>query len=545
MELDQAFEMVEVGRLSAHPENPRSGDVGLIGESIRVNGFFGAIVAQRSTGRILAGNHRWKAAQAEGRDRVPVAWVDVDDEHALRILLADNRTNDVASYDDSKLAGLLAELSETCGLEGTGYKAEDLEELLTEVQPDELETGDHDIEASDAENAALDALPERVEAKTKKGEVVELGRHRLHCVDCLELMRSLEENSIDAIVTDPPYGIGFMGKGWDVAVPGDEFAREAFRILKPGGHLIAFAATRTVHRLTVAIEDAGLEIRDLIGWLQWQGFPKSLDVSKAIDQSVGAERQVVAIDRRWNEPSGIVNAGRGPQARTLVDRKITAPATDDAKKWNGWGTALKPSMEPAVLARKPLEGTVAENVLKWGTGGLNVDAARIRYDDQAWPQEIGDPARSQGTDVGSFNSFSRSEPVAGHDLGRWPANIYHAAKPSRGEREEGCEELPGMSGAQAVNRNEETAGLDNPRAGAGRTAGHVKNYHPTVKPTKLMRWLLRLVTPGADAVVLEPFAGSGTTLVAAEREGFKVIAAELAPEYCDIIRARVEKAMNP
>jgi len=511
MELDQAFEMVEVGRLSAHPENPRSGDVGLISESIRVNGFFGAIVAQRSTGRILAGNHRWKAAQAEGRDRVPVAWVDVDDEHALRILLADNRTNDVAGYDDSKLAGLLAELSETCGLEGTGYKAEDLEALLTEVQPDELDTGDHDIEASDAENAALDALPERVEAKTKKGEVVELGRHRLHCVDCLELMRSLEENSVDAIVTDPPYGIGFMGKGWDVAVPGDEFAREAFRILKPGGHLIAFAATRTVHRLTVAIEDAGLEIRDLIGWLQWQGFPKSLDIAK--------------------------------QGEAL-------------SKWKGWGTALKPSMEPAVLARKPVEGTVAENVLKWGTGGLNIDAARIGYGDQAWPGPNQDHSGQWDTPVSTNiyhdpevenNIFSKHQNKlldlsANKPDGRWPANIYHAPKPSRGEREEGCEELP-----RNLQRNNVTThnGEGNYRGIDKKPLPSVGNYHPTVKPTKLMRWLLRLVTPGADAVVLEPFAGSGTTLVAAEREGFKVIAAELAPEYCDIIRARVEKAMNP
>ena len=629
MELDQAFEMVEVSTLSAHPENPRSGDVELIGESIRVNGFFGAIVAQRSTGRILAGNHRWKAAKSEGRNHVPVAWVDVDDEHALRILLADNRTNDVAGYDDSRLAGLLAELSETCGLEGTGYSAEDLEQLLTEVQPDEPDTGDHGIEASDAENAALDALPERVEAKTKKGEVVELGRHRLHCIDCLELMRSLEESSIDAIVTDPPYGIGFMGKGWDVAVPGDEFAREAFRILKPGGHLIAFAATRTVHRLTVAIEDAGLEIRDQIGWLQWQGFPKSLDVSKAIDKMKHNREQVLVVTR-WiaeaRDRAGLKNsdidrafgfAGMAghwtsrksqPSVPTLdqvpkllellgspsvppeIDRllidlnteknqpgpdwqkretvgfhsgdmgglggqrlgakggAITSPATEKSRSFQGWGTALKPSMEPAVLARKPLEGTVAENVLKWGTGGLNIDAARIGYGDQAWPgpQETGDPDRFRGTNDGSFvAALDKPEPRAGHNLGRWPANIYHAAKPSRGEREEGCEELPGMSGAQAVNRNEETAGLDNPRAGAGRTAGHVKNYHPTVKPTKLMRWLLRLVTPGADAVVLEPFAGSGTTLIAAEREGFKVIAAELAPEYCDIIRARVEKAMSP
>jgi len=538
MELEQKFEQVEIGKLKMHPGNPRNGDIDLIGESINVNGFFGAIVAQRSTGRILAGNHRWKAAKAEGKDKVPVAWVDVDDDHALRILLADNRTNDVASYDESQLASLLAELNESCGLEGTGYKPEDLEQLLTEVSPEPEPSQSQD--ERDAENEALDAIPERIEARTKQGEVVKLGQHRLHCVDCLALMRSLEPNSVDAVVTDPPYGIGFMGKNWDVAVPGDEFAQEALRVLKPGGHLIAFAATRTVHRLTVAIEDAGFEIRDQIGWLQWQGFPKSLDVSKAIDAKHGAEREIVGENPNYRKDQA------SPAAWTLQrNPDLTKPSTDDAKAWSGWGTALKPSFEPAVLARKPLEGTVAENVLKWGTGGLNIDATRIAYGDESWPgpaEKHEDIRRGASTLHGPHRG--PTEAVQMSDLGRWPANIYYCPKPSRGEREEGCDELPGMSGADAVARNEDTAGLENPRAGAGRTASEVKNYHPTVKPTKLMRWLLRLVTP-QNAVVLEPFGGSGTTLVAAEREGFKVIAAEISPEYCDIIRARVEKAMNP
>ena len=554
MELEQKFEEVEIGKLKMHPGNPRNGDIDLIGESINVNGFFGAIVAQRSTGRILAGNHRWKAAKAEGKDRVPVAWVDVDDDHALRILLADNRTNDVASYDESQLASLLAELNESCGLAGTGYKPEDLEQLLTEVSPEPEPSQSQD--ERDAENEALDAIPERIEARTKQGEVVKLGQHRLHCVDCLELMRSLEPNSIDAVVTDPPYGIGFMGKNWDVAVPGDEFAQEALRVLKPGGHLIAFAATRTVHRLTVAIEDAGFEIRDQIGWLQWQGFPKSLDVSKAIDAKHGAEREVVGSYKATGTARSSKHIGAKPHAAiggylADVDRIYqTAPSTDDAKTWNGWGTALKPGFEPAVLARKPLEGTVAENVLKWGTGGLNIDATRIAYGDESWPGPQGHEdldAKQRQQTTPSINVMSTA-PGQVYDMfkenGRWPANIYYCPKPSRGEREEGCAELPGMSGADAVARSEDTAGLENPRAGAGRTASEVKNYHPTVKPTKLMRWLLRLVTP-QNAVVLEPFGGSGTTLVAAEREGFKVIAAEISPEYCDIIRARVEKAMNP
>lgn len=351
----------------------------------------------------------------------------------------------------------------------------------------------------------------------------------------------MDAQTIDAIVTDPPYGIGFMGKGWDCSVPGEDFASEALRVLKPGGHLIAFAATRTVHRLAVALEDAGFEIRDQIAWLQWQGFPKSLDVSKVIDRAAGADREIIAIDRRYNEPSGIVNAGRGAQARTLIDRKITAPATEDAKRWDGWGTALKPAFEPAILVRKPLEGTVAANVLKWGTGAINVDACRFAYGDPAWPGPSEDPgARSTG---GYTNSpvFGGAKDVlrdvAPNDPGRWPANIYHCPKPSRGERERGCERLQARTGAEAVDREEGTAGLNSPRAGAGRTASGVRNYHPTVKPIDLMVWLCKLITPPGGRV-LDPFLGSGTTGIAALRCGFDFTGIERDPDYMTIARAR-------
>jgi len=364
--------------------------------------------------------------------------------------------------------------------------------------------------------------------------------------DCLEYLESLPENSVDAIVTDPPYGLspdgkartwddlkekrgrgGFMGRAWDSAVPGVTWARACLRVLKPGGHLIAFASTRTIHRLTVSVEDAGFEIRDQISWIQYQGFPKSLDCSKAIDQHHGAEREVVGQhagvpgmkkDAGWND---------GPWLRGEVG-SITAPATADAKKWEGWGTALKPSQEPAILARKPLEGTVAENVLKWGVGGLNVDACRYAYGDPAWPgskEEIGDRA-SGGWNDSFVNGSSKKRVETLDPGGRWPANIYQCPKASRSEREAGCEDLPGRSGAAAVERKEGSAGLNNPRAGAGRTAESVCNSHPTVKPIELMRWLVRLVTP-EGGTVLDPFTGSGTTGIAAVLEGRDFLGAEM------------------
>ena len=190
--------------------------------------------------------------------------------------------------------------------------------------------------------------------------------------------------------------------------------------------------------------------------------------------------------------------------------------TPEAKQWKGWGTALQPAQEPAILCRKPIEGNIAANVVKWGTGGLNVDACRIPDGDPAWPGP-------ENTKV---------------PKGRYPANVYHCPKVSRSEREEGCEDLQGRTGAEAVKRKANTAGLKNPRAGAGRTAAHVKNHHPTVKPQNLMRWLVRLITP-PGGTVLEPFAGSGTTLLAAERENCKSIGIEREPEYCDIARARL------
>ena len=326
------------------------------------------------------------------------------------------------------------------------------------------------------------------------------GAHELHIKDCVELMRSLEESSIDAIVTDPPYGIGFMGRKWDKGLPGPEFSEQALRVLKPGGFCAAFAATRTVHRLGVLLEDAGLEIRDIIAWTNWQGFPKSL----AADKAIGGE---------------------------------------EGKPWEGWGSALKPAFEPCIVARKPLDGTYAENALKWGTGFVNIDGCRYGYGDPAWPgpQDVWDvpnpeSAGSPFTPPGDGRGSSRSTV---HDLGRFPANLYQCPKPSTAEREAGCSHMGQKSAGEMCFRPEGSKGLESPRAGGGRTSTGRGNYHPTVKPLRLMRWLVRLLgghnKPG---LILEPFCGSGTTLLACELEGLRCIAAEMDPGYAEIIRSR-------
>ena len=206
--------------------------------------------------------------------------------------------------------------------------------------------------------------------------------YTIHTGDCREVLRDYPDNHFDSIVTDPPYGLSFMGKGWDKGVPNEEFWLEALRVAKPGAHLLAFGGTRTFHRLTVAIEDAGWEIRDCVMWVYGSGFPKSHDVGKAIDREAGAEREVVGTKPAGNGPlkSGHVNSSGGGMSigtERSPAIQVTAPATDAAKQWQGWGTALKPAWEPIIVARKPLVGTVAANVLRYGTGAINIDGCRV------------------------------------------------------------------------------------------------------------------------------------------------------------------------
>jgi len=346
-------------------------------------------------------------------------------------------------------------------------------------------------------------------------------------------MATLPDASVDAVVCDPPYELGFMGKSWDASgIACDvEVWRQAFRVLKPGGHLLAFSGSRSYHRMTCAIEDAGFEIRDQIMWVYGSGFPKSLDVSKAIDK----------IDR---------SEASEARARTF---------TDAARQWFGWGTALKPAHEPICMARKPLIGTVAANVLAHGTGAINVDGCRIATDDPT--SRTFKPSKYEGPS-GYRTVRTQETTTGGSPLGRWPANFIHdgsdeaiaglgeaarffyLAKAGREDREEGCDGLEARRGAEAVGRVEGAAGTTHPRSGAGGGISTVRNHHPTVKPTELMRYLCRLVTP-PGGTVLDPFTGSGSTGRGAVLEGFDFIGCELSPEYAEIARARIQGVAMP
>jgi site-specific DNA-methyltransferase (adenine-specific) len=379
------------------------------------------------------------------------------------------------------------------------------------------------------------------------------------------MLREMPEASVDAVVTDPPYDFGFMGKAWDktgVAFEPDTW-REALRVLKPGGHLLAFGGTRTFHRMTCAIEDAGFEIRDCLSWLYGSGFPKSLDVSTAIDKRLGVERPVVAEEEQYGAKFKLTqqlidNGGFNDPMRTTFTR--TGPATPEAAHWTGWGTALKPGWEPIILARKPVAGAIAINVLAHGTGGLNINACRTGSD--RWPANVAldDEAaamldRQTGNltsgrnavrrQVGSFlehGGLGKAGDVQTTygDFGG-ASRFFYVAKASRAERQAGCDALPTRSGADAVGREPGTAGTRSPRAGAGRTASELRNHHPTVKPVALMRWLVRLVTP-PGGTVLDPFMGSGTTGCACALEGFGFMGIEQETEYIEIARERIRHA---
>lgn len=404
----------------------------------------------------------------------------------------------------------------------------------------------------------------------------------------LDLLPTLPDCSIDAIVTDPPYELGFMGKSWDASgiAYSVELWRECLRVLKHGGHLLAFGGSRTYHRLAVAIEDAGFEIRDQIMWVYGSGFPKSLDVSKAINKAAGVE-----YEAKPASGVGFMNANDDGYNMTLNQLVQKGESTDEAKKWSGWGTALKPAHEPIVVARKPLDGTVANNVLKHGVGGLNIDACRVGT--EVRKNNFNDFSNQHG------NQFGNGAPIAKlgetEVIGRFPANFIHdgseevlalfpdtgkstkanrinirqdgdniiyghglgtvspdntyddsgsaarffyCAKASKAERNAGLEHMEAQR--HSDRKRDDGVGGDNPR---NRTNEAKQNFHPTVKPLALMRYLIRLVTP-PNGTVLDPFAGSGTTLVAAIQEGMNPIGIELTADYWQIIHARCEHATS-
>ena len=368
--------------------------------------------------------------------------------------------------------------------------------------------------------------------------------------DCLAWLRSMPDSSVDSIVTDPPYGLsnikperiaeaitawatgdrervpdgkGFMGKAWDSFVPPPAVWDECLRVLKPGGHLVAFAGSRTHDLMGMSIRMAGFEIRDGLAWLYGSGFPKSMDVSKAIDKAAGVEGKRGPM-KRGGERLARLGDGKRDGGGTWGDEVgrdpyTYLPGSAEVEQWQGWGTALKPAFEPVTLARKPLEGTVAANVLKWGTGALNIDATRIGGEVL--------PARVRGvTQMGTFLGADGN--TTPERTGRWPANVVldeHQAA-ALDEQVEGASRFMYCAKASSKERPE---------------VDGVK--HPTVKPLSLMRWLVRLVTP-PDGLVLDPFAGSGSTIEAAMLEGFNVAGCEIDPAYVKLIQHRIERASD-
>jgi DNA modification methylase len=425
--------------------------------------------------------------------------------------------------------------------------------------------------------------------------------------DCLEKLKDLPDNSVDSIVTDPPYGLSFMGKKWDYDVPSVDIWKECLRVLKPGGHLLSFSGSRTYHRMAVRIEDAGFEIRDQIMWVYGSGFPKSHNIGKAVDKLQGNEREIIGSKKgQGNIPNDRGNWGLKPHTDVIVDKGTS--------EWEGWGTALKPAHEPIVMARKPVsEKTNAENVLRWGTGGLNIDDCRIGYND--------DKPHSVSTEREGGNSWNkdyvRTEDWEPNNTGRWPANIifdedagevldqqsgikqynkgreegnykgghrkdyvgtddnpivnkvdgkffsdkggasrfFYCPKASKKDRDEGLDNFEEKAqrqssggsrdfnarcancGKKFIGSPETICSCDNPIT--DNTVFKKKNNHPTVKPTELMLYLIKLVTP-KGGTVLEPFMGSGSTGKAAVRGGFDFIGIEKEEEYLNIAKARIE-----
>ena len=382
--------------------------------------------------------------------------------------------------------------------------------------------------------------------------VIEVGDARVMFGDCRDVLKTLADCSVDSVVTDPPYELGFMGKKWDstgIAYDVSVWV-ECLRVLKPGGHILAFGGSRTFHRMAVAIEDAGFEIRDSIAWMYGSGFPKSLDVSKAIDKAAGYQGEVIGTETvDVGIQGGSMHAGR---SQKLEEREIRE-LSSEAKQWQGWGTALKPAFEPIVVGRKPFAkgSTVAANVLEHGVGGLNIDASRIDAKGRPLIEKTGEKW------AGSNMDSAGSKAVGATDLGRWPANVildeysaglldeqsgenpsrfFYCAKASKRDRNEGLDGLEDRVGEHGNKWTDQDY-----RRGDDAPTTARKNFHPTVKPTALMRYLIKLVTP-AGGTVLDPFTGSGSTGKAALLDGYKFVGAELTEEYLPIIEGRLRWA---
>lgn len=524
---------VKISELVEDPLNARTHDkrnIDAIKASLERFGQVEPLVVRAGSNVVVGGNGRLAAMRSLEWKAATVTYQELTDAQAAALGITLNRTAELAAWDNEQLATTLENLIDAGDgvdeLLSIGFNSDELERISVSAHSRAPATPNPSPPL--IVDVSLEELADRVEV--------------LHG-DCLEVMRGLDDSCVDAVVTDPPAGIAFMGKAWD----GDKGGRdqwidwmrsvmvECLRVLKPGGHALVWALPRTSHWTGTAIEAAGFDVRDQIYHLFGTGFPKSLDVSKAIDTAAGVDREVLAERPAYGigKNTGVL----GGLAEGAM-QKDTVPATEDAKRWQGWGTALKPAAEVWWLSRKPLEGTVAANVLKHGTGGLNIGATRV-----------GDELRhnpSAGNDAsGEFlDSLNGDETEGRGTLGRWPAHVVHdggdeaverlpdgsarffyCAKPSTTERDEGLGGVAGVAGVGAL------------RDG-GRESSPRRNDHPTVKPIALMRWLVRLITP-PGGVVLDPFTGSGTTGIASLQEGFSFVGIEQDESHYRKAKARI------
>ena len=373
----------------------------------------------------------------------------------------------------------------------------------------------------------------------------------------IEELKKFPDNYFGSVVTDPPYGLSFMGKKWDYDVPNVELWKEVFRVLKEGGHLLVFAGTRTQHRMAVNIEDAGFEIRDMIAWVYGSGFPKSHNIGKAVDKLQGNEREEIETKKHtWNEKNNSIVSSKndcGGKRRGLL-KSENYIVTQGNSEWEGWGTALKPALEPITMARKPFKTSVAENVLKNGVGGINIDECRVGN----IIQDTSNNRRSEKSHKKTiFKSGLKNDSKGEITQGRFPANFIHdgsdevkdlleessrffyCAKASKQDRNEGLEDFKEKIGG-GMNGTEKQTLL----TGSGNMRNNrMKNHHPTVKPTDLMRYLVRLVTP-KNEIVLDCFMGSGSTGKACALEGLSFVGIDLDKDYYKIAKARIDKALE-
>lgn len=373
----------------------------------------------------------------------------------------------------------------------------------------------------------------------------------IYCGDSLDVLKSMADESVDSIVTDPPYGLSFMGKKWDYDVPTTELWIECLRVLKPGGHLLAFAGTRTQHRMAVRIEDAGFEIRDMIAWVYGSGFPKSLNIGKAVDKLQGNDRDVV---------------GETVKCETGLNKGLTVnkgwngvfPVTKGTSPWEGWGTTLKPALEPITVARKPIsEGNIAANVLRHGTGGINIDGCRVGTETVTHNHDNASHQKWKELDGRTQKSIDRGIPT--QHQGRFPANLIHDGSDEVLELfPETAPSKPDYRKDQPYDNNVYSKGWKRQPsilsdsgsaarffycAKASKAERGEDNTHPTIKPIAVMQWLCRLVTP-VGGITLDPFAGSGSTQCAAIREGFRYIGIDISEDYCVIAAKRIDKELE-